>query len=182
MNEYDRILLWSPDRVGLKCPETSAEICRELDLCARLLRTCIRYGGVGVAAPQIGVNLRAVVINYAATFRFMINPEIVSRSEEGSEFYEGCLSLPLCTSSRTKTYEGGKVARPDKVTVRYLLDTGEEKTEEFVDFVAHVVQHEIEHLDGIFYVDHLSKTEQDAVFRKFRRFRKYFEVKMAAVN
>lgn len=179
VTEYDRILLWDQSLVGMSCQETSPEQVRELNLRARMLRTCIRYGGVGVAAPQIGLELSVVLINYEETTRFMLNPEIVEAGAEKSEYWEGCLSIPLCAASRgknNKSYQGGKVSRPDKVTVKYLSDTGEETVEEFTDFVAHIVQHECDHLAGRFYVEHLGKLEQEAVMRKFRRFKKHFEV------
>jgi peptide deformylase len=177
MNQYDRVLLWNPSLVGLSCLPTSAEQCIELNLRQRLLRTCVAYGGVGVAAPQIGVNLQAALINYEDRTILMINPEITQTSG-GSLFWEGCLSLPLCHGGRGKhkTYQGGKVFRADKITVKYQADTGEEKLETFVGDIAHIVGHEIDHLSGKFYVEHLSKIEQDMVFRKFRRFKRYFEV------
>ncbi|MGC1687777.1 MAG: peptide deformylase [Candidatus Acidiferrales bacterium] len=177
MNQYDRVLLWKPELVGLPCLPTSAEQCVELNLRQRLLRTCVAYGGVGVAAPQIGVNLRAALINYEDRTILMINPGITQTSG-GSAFFEGCLSLPLCNGGRGKhkTYEGGKVFRPDKITVGYQTDMGEEKIETFEGNIAHIVGHEIDHLAGRFYVDHLSAIERDMVFRKFRRFKRYFEV------
>ena len=177
MNQYDRVLTWNTSLVGLQCQPTSSEECFALNLRQRLLRTCVVYGGVGVAAPQIGVKLRAALVNYEDRTILLINPEITETSG-GSSYYEGCLSLPLCTGGRAKnkTYQGGKVHRPDKITVKYQNDGGEEKVEEFTDYMAHIVQHELEHLDGRFYVEHLSNVEQDIIFRKFRRFQRYFQV------
>lgn len=175
-NEYDRILMWDKTLVGMQCLPTCPEIVRDLDLRARLLRTCVKYGGVGVAAPQIGVELQVALVNYEDTTRLLINPEIVESGEETSEFWEGCLSWPLCSHSGVRSYEGGKVSRPDRIVVKYLSDAGEETTEEFKDFLAHIVQHELAHLRGEFYVDLLSPLQRAIVMRKYQRFRKQFEV------
>ena len=178
VTQYDRILLWDQSLVGLPCQKISLEQARELNLRERMMRTCVKYGGVGVAAPQIGLELQALMINYEETTRFMLNPEIVETGEQVSEFWEGCLSLPLCSAGRAgnKSYQGGRVTRSDKLTVKYLADTGEEKVEEFTEFTAHIVGHELDHLSGKFYIEHLNPLERHAVMRKFNRFKKRFEV------
>jgi peptide deformylase len=177
-NKYDRILLWDKSLVGMPCQKTSGSEVQDLDLRARLLRTCIKYGGVGVAAPQIGLELQAALINFETTTRLLVNPEIVETGKESSEYFEGCLSLPLCSAGRAhnKSYQGGKVSRADKITVKYLSDEGEERVEEFNDFTAHIVAHELDHLSGRFYVEHLKPLEQQMVMRKYQRFRKRFVV------
>jgi peptide deformylase len=180
-NDYDRVLLWTPQTSGLRCRPTSASEVRDLDLKARLLRTCVKYGGVGVAAPQIGIEIKAVLINYSETTRLMINPHILELGKEGSRYYEGCLSLPLCTGGRGnhKTYQGGKVWREDRVIIGYEAEDGEGKIEEFTEFIAHIAQHELDHLEGKFYIDHIGPLERETVMRKFRRFKTRFEVKLA---
>jgi peptide deformylase len=106
----------------------------------------------------------------------MLNPEVVETGEESSEYWEGCLSLPLCSNAGVKSYQGGKVSRPDKITVKYLTDAGEEVTETFTEFTAHIVGHELAHLRGEFYVDLLSPLQRRIVMRKFQRFKERFEV------
>lgn len=112
--------------------------------------------GIGLAAPQIGKNLRVFVANYKDFNRVVINPEILSiekskphsakASRGKKEILEGCLSLP---------YYYGPLKRAPKVTVKYLNEKGEEITETFEGFNAQIVMHEIDHLEGILFVDHL---------------------------
>lgn len=110
--------------------------------------------GVGLAAPQIGKNLRLFLMSYKNIDRIVINPEILktrnSKQETGkharSEIMEGCLSLP-------NFY--GPLKRADYVKTRYLNEKGEEKIEEFKDFFAQIVLHEIDHLEGILFIDRL---------------------------
>ncbi|HET7099142.1 MAG TPA: peptide deformylase [Patescibacteria group bacterium] len=112
--------------------------------------------GVGLAAPQIGKNVRIFLADYKGFERVVINPEIVSISkkkvankEKGknkNEILEGCLSLP---------FYYGPLTRANKVTLKYLNEKGEEIKEDFTDFNAQIVLHEIDHLDGILFVDRL---------------------------
>ena len=119
--------------------------------------------GVGLAAPQIGKNLRIFVANYKGFERVVINPEIVkvesaaknqTPSKKGGskrEILEGCLSLP---------YYYGPLKRAPKLTVKYLNEKGENVTETFEGFNAQIIMHEIDHLDGILFVDHLLKEKK----------------------
>lgn len=110
--------------------------------------------GVGLAAPQIGKNLRVFLISYEKTDRVVINPEVIesrnikhgARNVKKGEIMEGCLSLP-------NFY--GPLERVNYVKVKYLDENGEEKTEEFKDFFAQIVLHEIDHLEGILFIDRL---------------------------
>lgn len=110
--------------------------------------------GVGLAAPQIGKSLRIFVADYKSFQRVVINPEIIkiekarpARTGRGKkEILEGCLSLP---------YYYGPLKRASKVTVKYLNEKGESVTETFVDFDAQIILHEIDHLNGILFVDHI---------------------------
>lgn len=114
--------------------------------------------GVGLAAPQIGKSLQIFLISYEGTEKVVINPEVVSIDEikplkkiKRGEPLEGCLSLP---------HYYGPVARATKITIRYIDENGDKKTETFTDFLAHIVQHELDHLNGILFVDHI--LEQDS--------------------
>ncbi|MFI5241357.1 MAG: peptide deformylase [Microgenomates group bacterium] len=112
--------------------------------------------GVGLAAPQIGKNVRIFLADYNKFKRIVINPEVleVSNKTEAkgkkkktkNEILEGCLSLP---------YYYGPLKRANKVTLKYLNEKGEEIVEDFLDFNAQIVLHEIDHLDGILFVDRL---------------------------
>ena len=111
--------------------------------------------GVGLAAPQIGINLRIFAVSYKNFKRIVINPEVVSISkkkynsatkDKRSEILEGCLSLP---------HYYGPLKREQTVTIKYLNEEGKEITEEFKDFNAQIMLHEIDHLNGVLFVDRL---------------------------
>jgi peptide deformylase len=116
--------------------------------------------GVGLAAPQIGKNLRVFAANYKGFERIVINPEIINIEEEiktkpvkktKNEILEGCLSLP---------YYYGPLKRAAKVTVKYLNEKGEEIVENFEGFNAQIIMHEIDHLEGILFIDHIIKEKK----------------------
>lgn len=109
--------------------------------------------GVGLAAPQIGKNLRLFLISYEGVERVVINPEILTvrkptteNRQPKTEIMEGCLSLP-------NFY--GPLKRASYVRIKYLNESGGEKIEEFKDFFAQIILHEIDHLEGILFIDRL---------------------------
>ena len=121
--------------------------------------------GIGLAAVQIGVMQRLVVIDTAKedaprTPLVLVNPEIVWSSEEMSSYEEGCLSIP-------DYYE--EVKRPERVRVTFLDRDGEAQTLEAEGILATVIQHEVDHLNGVLFVDHISKLKRDRVVRKFQK-------------
>jgi peptide deformylase len=129
-------------------------------LAADMAETMYAAPGVGLAAPQVGVSKRLIVMDCAPKDQppqlvVAINPEIVGREGESHE-EEGCLSVPGYYAS---------VARSQKVTVRYLDLEGRERTVSTDGLWAICFQHEIDHLDGILFVDHLSPLKR-ALFRK----------------
>jgi peptide deformylase len=116
--------------------------------------------GVGLAAPQIGKNLRVFVANYKGFDRVVINPVLLKtekvpakngKPKSKKEILEGCLSLP---------YYYGPLKRAAKITVKYLNEKGEEITEVFEGFNAQIIMHEIDHLEGILFVDRLLKEKK----------------------
>lgn len=180
--ELDQVLLWEPKMNGLKSLPIWEFTEDTVQLRERLFSTCIRYDGVGLAASQIGVYLRAAIINFETTTRFLVNPEIVKREGEKSFTFEGCLSLPGASGSGQRVVNQGRVSRYDDITVAYHTETGEEKTERFMDVVAHVVAHEIQHLDGVFFIEHLRPLDREQVMRKFRNFKKHYAMKADEVE
>jgi len=109
--------------------------------------------GVGLAAPQIGKNLRMFAVKPKEEIKIIINPEIISVSKEAKELtdehtklMEGCLSLP-------NLY--GPLKRPDSIKVNYLNEKGDKTTSLFDGFEAQIIQHEIDHLNGILFTDRL---------------------------
>ncbi len=134
-----------------------------------MLETMYANDGIGLAAVQIGVHKRCIVVDVAvregrnAPIKF-VNPEIVVRSDNDNVFQEGCLSFPDQFSD---------VVRPDSVVVRYLDETGAEKTLEATGILATCLQHEIDHINGIVFVDHISKMKRDMILKKLTKAKKF---------
>ena len=108
-----------------------------------MVETMYEYDGVGLAAPQVGVLRRVIVIDVGEGPIKMINPEIIEE-EGGSIDIEGCLSIPN---------RSGTVKRPEKLKVKYLDEKGEEKILEGTGLLARVLCHEIDHLNGVLFID-----------------------------
>jgi peptide deformylase len=133
-----------------------------------MLETMYAAPGIGLAAIQVGVAKRVIVMDLAGEDeepqpRFFVNPEILWRSEETIECEEGCLSIP-------EVFD--KVERPTKVRVRYLNREGEEIEEEAEGLYAVCIQHEMDHLEGIVFIDHLSRLKRDRAVAKVRKLTK----------
>ncbi len=134
-------------------------------LAADMLETMYDAPGVGLAAIQIGVPKRVVTIDTSKDEndrqpQVFLNPEIVWASEEKRIYDEGCLSIP-------EFY--GEVERPDRVRVRFRDLDGREQEIEADGLLATCIQHEIDHLDGVLFIDHLSKLKRDRVVKKFAK-------------
>ncbi len=117
--------------------------------------------GIGLAAPQINVSQRLVVIDcgkdYAPELYKMVNPEIIALSEEQAILEEGCLSIPDQTA---------EVTRPAEVSIRYLDETGASQTLTADGLLAACIQHEIDHLNGVLFIDHISRLKRDMITRR----------------
>lgn len=135
-------------------------------LVADMFETMYDAPGIGLAGPQIGYMKRVVVIDLADEENpdsgkiAMVNPEIVGLSEQTAVSEEGCLSIPELY------YE---VERPAEVTVKYFTPQGEEITRHATGRLAVCMQHEIDHLDGVLYIDYLSRLKRDRVNKKFQK-------------
>jgi len=121
--------------------------------------------GIGLAAIQVGVPKRVITADLAKKDEqrapeVFINPEILSRSEELSIYEEGCLSIP-------EIHED--VERPAKVRVRYLDRGGKPHEVDAEGLLATCLQHEIDHLDGVLFIDHISKLKRDRIVKKFTK-------------
>ena len=130
-----------------------------------MFETMYEAPGIGLAAIQIGVPQRLITMDLAKkeepkTPRVFINPEILWSSEEKSTYEEGCLSIP-------EYYE--EVERPAKVRVRFTDLDGKVHEEEAEGLFATCIQHEIDHLNGVLFVDYLSKLKRDRVMKKFTK-------------
>ncbi len=137
-----------------------------------MLESMYSVDGIGLAAIQIGVPKRVIVMdlsnreveeNINASFekpRFFINPEIIDVSEEMYEFSEGCLSVPGHYAD---------VSRPKECRVKFLDYDGKEQILDCEDMLAICIQHEIDHLEGIVFLDHISRLKRDVILRKLRK-------------
>ncbi len=112
--------------------------------------TMYKEEGCGLAAPQVGILRRVIVVDCGEKIE-MINPEILSRSGEVG-MNEGCLSVPG---------RSGYVLRSEKIKVAYQTRHGEKKVKSFRDFEARALQHEIDHLNGILYIDKATEARED---------------------
>ena len=131
-----------------------------------MLETMYDAPGIGLAAIQIGVAKRVIVMDLARDEetppepRYFVNPEIVWSSEETAPYQEGCLSVPEIFD---------EVERPARVRLRYLNYQGEAVEEEADGLYATCIQHEIDHLNGVLFVDHLSRLKRDRAIAKVRK-------------
>lgn len=133
-----------------------------------MLETMYDAPGIGLAAIQIGLPLRMLVIDLAKEDQpkepqVFINPEILSHSNERSTYEEGCLSIPEYYA---------EVERPAAVNVGYVDEHGKKREVEAEGLLATCLQHEIDHLNGVLFIDYLSKLKRDMVVRKFRKLAK----------
>ncbi|GJE58869.1 peptide deformylase [Methylobacterium trifolii] len=134
-------------------------------LAADMLETMYDAPGVGLAAIQIGVPKRLVTIDTSKEEnvrrpQVFLDPAITWASEETRAYDEGCLSIP-------EYY--GEVLRPDRVRVRFRDLDGSEQEIEADGLLATCIQHEIDHLDGVLFIDHLSKLKRDRITKKFAK-------------
>jgi peptide deformylase len=130
-----------------------------------MLETMYDAPGIGLAAIQIGVARRMLVIDVAREGEekqplVFINPEIVSSSDERSVYEEGCLSIPDYYA---------EVERPATVGVKYLDRDGKEQTMKADSLLATCLQHEIDHLNGVLFIDHISRLKREMVIKKFTK-------------
>lgn len=119
------------------------------DLILNMYETMCSAGGIGIAAPQIGLPIRLFVIKAYSFKIIMINPEILEVSEELVSFDEGCLSVPNIRQ---------KVFRPLRIKIKYQDMNFIEHTENFTGFNARVIQHEYDHLEGKLFTDYKKNT------------------------
>ena len=131
--------------------------------------TLAKAEGCGLAAPQVGVSKRVVIVDgrdmadvypYLEGFvRVLVNPVIVSESEKKAEYQEGCLSIPGIYCD---------VVRPESMTVEYYDENLRKVTETFDKFACRMVQHEMSHLDGDLFVDHVSQVRKKIISKKLQ--------------
>ncbi len=139
-----------------------------LKLADDMLETMYDAPGIGLAAIQVGEPLRMLVIDLAKEDetpapQLFVNPEILATSDERSVYEEGCLSIPDYYA---------EVERPATVRVKYVDRDGKVMEMEADGLLATCLQHEIDHLDGVLFIDHISKLKRDMVVKKFKKLAK----------
>ncbi len=135
-----------------------------------MLETMYDDKGIGLAAPQVGISNRVIVMDVTQSEKgepglplYMVNPEVFWESDEQRTYTEGCLSVPG---------QYADVDRPEKIKVRFLDYHGKEKEIEADDLLATCIQHEIDHLDGILFIDHLSNLKRTMIMKKLKKYMK----------
>ena len=136
-----------------------------------MLETMYDAPGIGLAAIQIGVPKRVIVIdlskdNEKKNPMFFVNPEIMKKSQNDASYEEGCLSVPN---------QFAEISRPDTCKVKYFDYNGNEKILETKGLLATCIQHEMDHLEGILFIDHLSKLKKSMIIKKLSKQKKTLE-------
>ncbi|MBN66933.1 MAG: peptide deformylase [Rickettsiales bacterium] len=170
-------LVIAPDeRLKIKSTPVDAVTDDIRTLAANMLETMYANNGIGLAAVQVGVHKRVIVMDVdqqpgdesTRNPIVLINPEVVEASEDLSEYDEGCLSFPDQYSI---------VERPSVVTLRYLDLDGKQQELKADGLMATCIQHEIDHIDGIVFVDHISKVKRDMILRKLKKAKRLGAIK-----
>ena len=135
---------------------------KTLQLLDDMAETMYEAPGIGLAGPQIGELKRLIVMDCSrddekSELWQMINPEVIELSEDNSTLEEGCLSIPGHTA---------EVSRPDWIKLRFTDIKGKEQQIKAEGLLAACIQHEIDHLNGILFIDHISKLKRDIIWRK----------------
>ena len=127
-----------------------------------MLETMYQAPGIGLAAPQVGILKKVIVIDLSKDDEpkkpfFIVNPKIIWKSEELSSREEGCLSIPG---------HFAEVVRPKKCKLQYLDYYGKKQEVEADDLLSTCIQHEVDHCDGVLFIDYLSKLKKDMIIKR----------------
>ena len=136
-----------------------------------MLETMYAAPGIGLAAIQVGVPKRVIVLDIAPKDEprnpiFFVNPEIIKKSDNNSTYEEGCLSVPG---------QFAEIDRPDKCHIKYLDYHGQPKEIKAEGMLATCIQHEMDHLEGILFIDYLSKLKKSMIIKKLSKQKKAIE-------
>ena len=167
-----RKILTIPDPLLRKKSLSVEKVDKEIrNLMDDMISTMYDAPGIGLAAVQIGVPKRVVVMDLSKNPdrkkpMYFINPEIIWKSNVNSSYEEGCLSIPN---------QFAKVERPDKCHIKYLDYEGNEKKLEAEGLLSTCIQHEIDHLNGVLFLGYLSKLKKDMIIKKVSKDQKELE-------
>ena len=164
-----RKIVIEPDPILRKRSESLEKVDDELRaLLNDMLETMYAAPGIGLAAVQVGILKRLIVIDISKDKEkksplFLINPEIISRSKKTSIYEEGCLSLPG---------HFAEIERPAECQIRFVDYNGKEKELQANGLLATCIQHEVDHLNGVLFIDYLSKLKKDMIIKKLIKHKK----------
>ena len=162
-------ILTIPDPLLRKVSEPVNSVNSEVKkLMDDMLDTMYAAPGIGLAAVQIGVLMRVIVIELSKKDKkknplFIVNPEITSKSKELFSYEEGCLSIPN---------QFAEVKRPSSCKINFLDYNGKKSEINAEGLLATCIQHEVDHLNGILFIDHLSKLKKDLILKKTKKQKK----------
>ena len=162
-------ILTLPDPILREISEPVNKVDKEIKhLMDDMLETMYAAPGIGLAAVQIGILKRVIVIDLSKDNEkknpiFIVNPKILSQSKEFVAYEEGCLSIPN---------QFAEIERPNSCILEYLDYSGNKKEIEAKGLLATCIQHEIDHLNGILFIDYLSKLKKDLILKKVKKQRK----------
>ena len=166
-----REIVIEPDPILRKKSERLEKVDDELrGLLDDMLETMYAAPGIGLAAVQVGILKRLIVIDISKEKDkknplFLINPEIISKSKKTSIYEEGCLSLPG---------HYAEIERPAECHIKYIDYNGKEKEIEANGLLSTCIQHEVDHLNGTLFIDYLSKLKKDMILKKLVKHKKEF--------
>ena len=164
-----RKIVIEPDPILREKSEILEKVDDELrNLLDDMLETMYAAPGIGLAAVQVGVLKRLIVIDISKEKEkknplFLINPEIISKSKKTSIHEEGCLSLPG---------HFAEIERPAECQIKFIDYDGKEKELRANGLLATCIQHEIDHLNGVLFIDYLSKLKKDMIVKKLIKYKK----------
>ena len=149
-----KLLYFPDDRLRKQSEPVDMDDPETIELGKRLEEFMMKQRALGVAAPQVGIHKRVVVVYSPEGNRVLFNPDVVSEREETEIDSEGCLSVPFVS---------GNVERPAKIGLRAYDLNGEQKTVEVEGLLAREILHEIDHLEGVLFTDRMSLAEKASV-------------------
>ena len=165
-------ILTLPDPILRKTSEPVEKIDKKIkNLMDDMLETMYAAPGIGLAAVQIGILKRIIVIDLAKEGEkkkpiFIVNPEIISKSSDLVSYEEGCLSIPN---------QFAEVERPNTCKIKFLDYEGNKKELEAKGLLSTCIQHEIDHLNGVLFIDYLSKLKKNIIIKKLSKHKKELE-------
>ncbi len=132
-------------------------------ICEQMVETMLRANGAGLAAPQIGVSKRIIVLDIEGEFHVLINPELIETSDDVEQVTEGCLSVPGVNAA---------VGRATRAMIEGTTLDGATVRIEGEGLLARAIQHEMDHLNGNLFLDHLSTARRQSLLKEYQRRRR----------